>query len=75
VSGNHVALIDERPMIDPADLRKAARILIAVGLDQQPGDPWGVAHDIAQALGLIPTIPAHPRKVSLTDDRPARRRT
>jgi hypothetical protein len=35
---------------------------------------WFMAGDLAQALGITPTIPAHPRRVTLTDDRPARRR-
>jgi hypothetical protein len=37
--------------------RKAARVLVAVGLDQQPGNPWGMAHDVADALGLLPDTP------------------
>lgn len=46
--------------------RHAAVVLIAIGLDQQPGDPWGVAHDIAEALGLLPDEPVNrpPRQAS-----------
>ena len=65
--------------LDPAQ-RRTAVVLVATGLDihDRPGglrDPAiDIARDVAQALGLIPTVPARPRKVPLTEDRPARRR-
>jgi hypothetical protein len=40
-------------------LMQTAVVLVATGLDLQPGDPWGVATTIAEALGLI-DVPDHP---------------
>ena len=39
-------------------LMQTAVVLVATGLDQQPGDPWGVAELVAEALGLI-DVPDH----------------
>jgi len=38
----------------PTPEHHAAVIITARGLRQQPGDPWGVAADVAEALGLKP---------------------
>ena len=45
------------PRVTRAQIRRVAKTLIGRGLDLDPGNPWGMAHDIAEALGLIPTPP------------------
>jgi hypothetical protein len=40
-----------------AQARSTAIALIGRGLDLDPGNPWGMARDIAEALGLV-DIPA-----------------
>lgn len=42
-----------------AATRRVAIALIGRGLALQPGNPWGMAHDIAEALGLR-EVPDHP---------------
>lgn len=48
---------------------QAAVVLTAVGLEQQPGDPWGVGLLVAEALGLR-TSPPPPRRPSPLMGRP-----
>ena len=48
--------------------------LIGRGLDLQPGNPWEMAHDVAQALGLIPTVTAGPTRDTITRARRPHRR-
>lgn len=51
------------PPVSDADRRSAALALIGRGLDLAPGNPWGMAGDVVDALGLTPPeTPARPSK-------------
>lgn len=41
------------PAVTDEQRRAAVVALIGRGLDLQPDDPWGVAHTVADALGLL----------------------
>ena len=60
MSGDQVPGIEGSVHVDPVAQRHVAVALIGRGLEQQPGDPWGVAELVAGALGLTPTVTQNP---------------